>query len=122
MTGREARPGRLYGKRVLITGTAGGQGAAAQGLFARGGARIVGCDIQEGAAARTAGELADKGYEVTGDTLDLTDPVATEEWIEAAASTLGGIDVLYNNAAVARMAPFEEMTLDMWRFVILHEL
>jgi NAD(P)-dependent dehydrogenase (short-subunit alcohol dehydrogenase family) len=122
MTDREARPGRLQGKRVLITGTAGGQGAAAQELFAREGARIVGCDVQEGAAARTAEVLADQGYEVSGDTLDLTDPAATEEWIEAGAAALGGIDVLYNNAAAARMAPFEDMTLELWRFVIRHEL
>lgn len=122
MSDGEGRPGRLEGKRVLITGTAGGQGEAAQELFAREGARIVGCDIQEGAAGRTAGQLADQGYEVSGDTLDLTDPVATEEWIEASAAALGGIDVLYNNAAVARMAPFEDMTLELWRFVIQHEL
>jgi NAD(P)-dependent dehydrogenase (short-subunit alcohol dehydrogenase family) len=35
---------RLKGKRVLITGTAGGQGAAAQAMFAKEGARIIGCD------------------------------------------------------------------------------
>ena len=33
---------RLEGKRVLITGTAGGQGEAAQAMFAREGARIIG--------------------------------------------------------------------------------
>lgn len=45
---------RLEGKRVLITGTAGGQGEAAQAMFAREGARIIGCDVQEGAAEKTA--------------------------------------------------------------------
>jgi NAD(P)-dependent dehydrogenase (short-subunit alcohol dehydrogenase family) len=49
---------RLEGKRKLLTGTGGGQGEAAQAMFAREGARIVGCDIQEGAAERTAVALS----------------------------------------------------------------
>ena len=57
---------RLEGKRVLITGTAGGQGKAAQLMFAKEGARIVGCDIQEGGAERTAAafthEIAGSGW------------------------------------------------------------
>jgi len=44
--------GRLAGKVVLISGTAGGQGRAAALLFAREGATIVGCDVKEAEAAR----------------------------------------------------------------------
>jgi meso-butanediol dehydrogenase / (S,S)-butanediol dehydrogenase / diacetyl reductase len=113
---------RLEGKRVLITGTAGGQGEAAQLMFAKEGARIVGCDIQEGAAERTAAALREQGHDVHGDTVDLGDPKAAESWIHEAAATLGGIDVLYNNAAGYGFAPFDEMTLQMWREVIRVEL
>ena len=113
---------RLKGRRVLITGTAGGQGAAAQAMFAREGARIVGCDLQDGAAARTAAALSAVGHEVTGFTVDLSDPDAAEEWIEKGADTLGGIDVLYNNAAGFGFAPFADMTLELWRHVIRVEL
>jgi len=56
---------RLEGKRVLITGTAGGQGEAAQAMFAREGARIIGCDVQEGAAEKTADALRADGHDVT---------------------------------------------------------
>jgi len=35
----------LRGKVALITGTAGGQGAAAAELFAAAGATVVGCDV-----------------------------------------------------------------------------
>jgi meso-butanediol dehydrogenase / (S,S)-butanediol dehydrogenase / diacetyl reductase len=38
----DGRPGRLAGKRVLITGTGGGQGAAAQRGFCEEGARLGG--------------------------------------------------------------------------------
>ena len=113
---------RLAGKRVLITGTAGGQGEAAQAMFVREGARVVGCDIQAGAAERTAKVLADQGHDVQGSTVDISDPVAAERWIEESAERLGGIDVLYNNAAGYGFAPFAQMKLEMWRHVMLVEL
>lgn len=115
---------RLTDKRVLITGTGtvGGQGDAAQTMFAREGARIVGCDMQPGAAEETAAALRAEGHDVTGDTVDLTDPAQAAAWIEGGAKRLGGIDVLYNNAARAAMAPFAEMTLELWRGVIRGEL
>lgn len=113
---------RLAGKRVLITGTAGGQGAAAQAMFAREGARIVGCDIQDGAAARTAAALAEQGFDVTGSTVDISDPAAAERWVEEGADRLGGIDVLYNNAAGYGFAPFADMSLEVWRHVMRVEL
>jgi meso-butanediol dehydrogenase/(S,S)-butanediol dehydrogenase/diacetyl reductase len=113
---------RLEGKRVLITGTGGGQGKAAQALFAREGARVIGCDVQQGAAERSASELRDQHYDVHGDTVDLTDPDAARRWIEDSAERLDGIDVLYNNAAGFGFAPFAEMELKLWRHVMHVEL
>jgi meso-butanediol dehydrogenase / (S,S)-butanediol dehydrogenase / diacetyl reductase len=113
---------RLEGKRVLITGTAGGQGEAAQKLFAEEGARIVGCDLQEGAADKTAAVLRDAGYDAQGDTVDLSDGEAAAAWVNSAAERLGGIDVLYNNAAGFGFAPFAEMTHELFRHVLKVEL
>ena len=113
---------RLEGKRVLITGTGGGQGEAAQALFAREGARIAGCDVQEGAAERTASVLQDEGLDASGRTVDLADAQAAARWVEESAEQLGGIDVLYNNAAGYGFAPFAEMTLELWRHVMRVEL
>jgi len=117
-----APPARLAGKRVLITGTAGGQGAAAQRLFAEHGARVAGCDFQSGGAEESAAALRADGFEATGATVDLTDPVAAGAWVHDAAAELGGIDVLYNNAAGARFAPFAEMDYELWSFVMRAEL
>jgi meso-butanediol dehydrogenase/(S,S)-butanediol dehydrogenase/diacetyl reductase len=114
---------RLEGKRVLITGTGGiGQGAAAQAMFAREGARVVGCDLEQGAAEATAQSLRAEGFDVTGHTVDLADSEAAKAWVANAADQLGGIDVLYNNASGFGFAPFSEMTLDMWRHVMRVEL
>jgi NAD(P)-dependent dehydrogenase (short-subunit alcohol dehydrogenase family) len=113
---------RLAGKRVLITGTAGGQGAAAQRLFAEHGASVAGCDVQAGAAEATTEELRAEGYPVTGSTVDLADAEAARAWVESSADELGAIDVLYNNAAGFGFAPFAEMTVDLWRHVLHVEL
>jgi meso-butanediol dehydrogenase/(S,S)-butanediol dehydrogenase/diacetyl reductase len=113
---------RLKGKRVLITGTAGGQGEAAQKLFAEQGAQVIGCDLRPGAAEETASSLRDQGYDVRGYDVDLADPDAAREWVEEGARALGGIDVLYNNAAGFGFAPFPEMTIDLFRHVLRVEL
>ena len=74
---------------------------------------------QQVVAARTdEGE----GLDVAGSTVDLSDPLAAAAWVEACASRLGGIDVVYNNAAGYGFAPFAEMTVDLWRHVIRVEL
>jgi NAD(P)-dependent dehydrogenase (short-subunit alcohol dehydrogenase family) len=113
---------RLQGKRILITGTGGGLGKAAQALFAREGARIVGCDVQSCSADLSATELRDIGFDVRGDTVDLADPDAARRWIDDAVASLGGLDVLYNNAAGYGFAPFAEMDLALWRHVMGVEL
>jgi meso-butanediol dehydrogenase / (S,S)-butanediol dehydrogenase / diacetyl reductase len=113
---------RLADKRVLITGTAGGQGAAAQDLFAREGAQVYGCDVQGGAAEATAKTLESEGYAVHGATVDLADPDQAGAWVESAAAAMGGIDIVYNNASGFGFAPFKDMTLDLWRHVLLVEL
>jgi NAD(P)-dependent dehydrogenase (short-subunit alcohol dehydrogenase family) len=98
---------RLEGKRILITGTGGGQGRAAQVLFEREGARVIGCDVQPGKAEYT---------------VDLTDADAARRWIDDSAERLGGIDVLYNNAAGYGFSSFAEMDLKLWRHVMHVEL
>ncbi|HWN32607.1 MAG TPA: SDR family oxidoreductase [Pseudonocardia sp.] len=92
---------RLDGKRVLITGTAGGQGEAAQAMFAREGARIVGCDVQPGAAEKTADALRALGYDVTGHTVDLADNAAASVINTASMSGVRGIAPLGQAAHAA---------------------
>jgi meso-butanediol dehydrogenase / (S,S)-butanediol dehydrogenase / diacetyl reductase len=114
--------GRLDGKRVLITGTSRGQGEAAQRIFAEEGARVIGCALQPGGAEKTAAALREEGYDVHGETVDLTEPDAACQWVERAAQKLGGVDVLYNNAAGFGFAPFSDMTIDLFRKVLRDEV
>lgn len=117
-----SRSGRLSGKRILITGTGGGQGEAAQRLFAEEGATVFGCDLKPGAAEATAEDLRNKGHEVFGSTVDLGNPEEASAWVSESAARMGGLDVLYNNAAGAGFAPFKNMSFALWRHVMNVEL
>lgn len=112
--------GRLAGKVALITGTAGGQGAAAARLFASEGATVVGCDLD---AARARAVAKEVGHGMTFDApVDLADPDAAAAWVNGAVERCGGIDILYNNASTPWVGPFEEMTYENWRFTQRNEL
>jgi NAD(P)-dependent dehydrogenase (short-subunit alcohol dehydrogenase family) len=115
--------GRLDGKVALITGTAGGQGAAAARLFAAEGATVVGCDLDEARAGAVAEEVRAAGGEMySAAPVDLADPEDAAAWVNDAVARTGGIDVLYNNASAPRVGPFAEMSWDDWRFTLHNEL
>jgi meso-butanediol dehydrogenase / (S,S)-butanediol dehydrogenase / diacetyl reductase len=115
--------GRLDGKVALITGTAGGQGAAAARLFAAEGATVVGCDLDATRAHAVAEEIVAAGGAMSSDApVDLADPDAAAAWVDGAVARAGGIDVLYNNASAPRVGPFGEMSWEDWRFTLRNEL
>jgi meso-butanediol dehydrogenase / (S,S)-butanediol dehydrogenase / diacetyl reductase len=115
--------GRLAGKVALITGTAGGQGAAAARVFAAEGATVVGCDLDAERAHAVAEEIVAAGGAMSADApVDLSDPDAAAAWVNAGVSRAGGIDVLYNNASAPRVGPFDELTWEDWRFTQRNEL
>jgi NAD(P)-dependent dehydrogenase (short-subunit alcohol dehydrogenase family) len=115
--------GRLDGKVALITGTAGGQGAAAARLFAAEGATVVGCDLDEARCLSVAADVSAAGGSMHAMApVDLGDPDAAAAWVTQAVSAAGGIDILYNNASAPRVGPFAEMTWEDWRFTQRNEL
>jgi NAD(P)-dependent dehydrogenase (short-subunit alcohol dehydrogenase family) len=99
--------GRLAGKVCVITGVAGGIGAASAELFAREGARVVGVDLVE----HSIGELALQA--------DLVDEDAVRAIYARAREELGRVDVLFNNAGIspADDASVLETALEAWERV-----
>src|SRR5271170_5853088 len=88
---------RLDGKVAIITGAAGGIGAAAARAFAAEGAALLLTDANADGAVALAAELGDRA---SGRGHDVTDETA---WAAVAADALhahGRIDVLVNNAGV----------------------
>ncbi|WP_280193968.1 SDR family NAD(P)-dependent oxidoreductase, partial [Nocardia farcinica] len=114
--------GRLEGKVALITGVADGQGRAAAILFAREGATIAGCDINEKGAAETARLVQVEGGVADCRVVDLGDPDACTAWVDEIAELFGGIDILYNNAGATKMGPFATTSLEDYRFTMRNAL
>lgn len=116
--------GRLEGKVALITGTAGGQGRAAALLFAAEGATVVGTDVNADGAAETVELVRAAGGGDMDSThpLDLADEDGVRTWVDAAADTHGGIDVVYNNAGATRFSPVAETSYADWSFTLRNEL
>lgn len=113
----------LEGKVVLITGTAGGQGRVACHVFAREGAKVIGCDIRVAENEQTVRAVRASGGDMTGFApVDLTDPAQVERFVAEAAKVHGGLDVIYNNAGAARFGPVAEMPLADWQATIAGEL
>jgi NAD(P)-dependent dehydrogenase (short-subunit alcohol dehydrogenase family) len=106
--------GRLDGKVAIVTGAGSGIGEATARLMAREGASVVVADINVAAAERVAGDLpAAVAAEV-----DVSDEQSVVRMVEIAVQTLGGLDVLHNNASDVSTTALDTdvVTLDMETF------
>ena len=94
----------LQGLRVVITGGASGIGAVTAAWMAQRGAAVVCLDLHPDAAQ---GSIRVVGCDVRDDT-------SVRLAMDAAAGTLGGLDVLVNNAGIAALGTLETQTDDDW--------
>jgi len=112
---------RLVGKVSIITGAGQGIGQATALKFAREGARVVACDINEQAANETVRLIAsDVGSEADaiGFRVDVTDKESITRMVEAVMSKWGRIDTLVNNAGIVQDAQLKRMTDEQFERVI----
>ena len=99
--------GRLEGKVCVVTGAAGGIGAAAVELFQREGATVVGVDLADAAP----GDVAIAA--------DVSDEEQVRSMYERAKAECGRIDALFNNAGISPTDDVSalETSLETWRRV-----
>ena len=105
---------KFPGKRVVITGGAGGIGRAVVELFAREGAQVLFSDYDESACGELHDALRTRDLATAYHAGDLRQRAACEALIETAAERLGGVDILVNNAGVIPRGTILETTDDMW--------
>jgi NAD(P)-dependent dehydrogenase (short-subunit alcohol dehydrogenase family) len=73
-----------------------------RGVLVTGGSRGIGAAI-----ARAFRDLGDEVVALSSSDVDLADPEAIERVVDAAAETLGGIDVLVNNAGLVELGSLD---------------
>lgn len=104
----------LPGRTVLLTGAAGGIGAATARELDRRGARLALVDLDAAPLERLAGELRD----AVALPLDVTDRAALDRAAETCRERFGGIDVAVANAGIASIGSVEALPPDSFERVI----
>ena len=103
--------GLLAGRRALVTGAATGIGRAIVEALVREGARVAVTDIDLDRAQGLAGSL---GGGTRAYRLDVTDAAETASVFRAAATWMGGLDLLAANAGISTMNPVVDLTEEEW--------
>lgn len=115
---------RLAGKVAIVTGIGSGIGQGCALMFAREGARVIGCDIDADAAQQTVDLAWGDGLALSSlHPCDLTKPEDARRLVEFALERHGGFDILVNAAAFGAFAWIEDMDYQsQWRRTLTGEL
>jgi 3-oxoacyl-[acyl-carrier protein] reductase len=110
--------GRLRGKVAIVTGGNSGIGRATARLFAREGAKVVCCDIQETISPRIDELIKDEGGEAVFANIDVTKQPDCDRMVAAALEVFGDLDILYNNAGGGIRKKLHEHSDEEWNFML----
>jgi NAD(P)-dependent dehydrogenase (short-subunit alcohol dehydrogenase family) len=115
---RERTVGRIEGKVALVTGAASGIGEATAELFAREGARVVVADVQDELGRQVVERIRQAGGTAEYIHCDVAVAEDVGGMVRTAVDTYGRLDILYNNAGLARPGAVTELSEDDWNLVI----
>jgi NAD(P)-dependent dehydrogenase (short-subunit alcohol dehydrogenase family) len=109
----------LSEKVTLVTGAAGGIGAAVARTLAAAGATVIVTDLdsRSDAAASVVSEITGHGGTAEFLALDVSKESQWQAVMEHVGRKYGGFDVLVNNAGVVLVKPVEEISLDELRWI-----
>ncbi len=109
----------LKDKVAIVTGGAGGIGAAIARAFSEAGAKVVVSSRNQENIDKVAAELKASGGESLAVATDVTIPEQVDNMIAKSLDTFGRIDILVNNAGGAiAMGKVVELSLDGWNATV----
>src|SRR5260370_4866582 len=103
---------------AVVTGAGSGIGRALAGQLAMAGSALAIADIDEAGLQQTAASLSEKGVKLTTHVVDVSDESAMQGFAQEVAARHGRVTLLINNAGVALLGWFEEISLDDLRWVM----
>jgi len=107
--------GMLENKKAIITGGASGIGEQAVRLFLKEGAAVVIADVNREKGEALAKELGGKAHFLP---VDLRNPAEIETLVNQAVETLGGLDILLNNAGFGGYGRTHKIDPAFWNAVV----
>ena len=107
-------------KKIIITGGISGIGLAMARAFAGTGAHLVLGGIADTQTVNQISAQMDACGAVSCviDSTDISDATAARQMAQAAIASMGGVDVLINNAGIQHVAPVEQFPPERWQAVI----
>jgi len=112
---------KLKGQTAIITGASSGIGSGVARALAAAGATVVvnyPAPVAEAAAAAVLEEIKAKGGNGIIWLCDVSKEPEVQKMFAGVIEQFGTVDILVNNAGLQRDAPFHEMTLEQWNFVL----
>jgi short-subunit dehydrogenase len=100
----------LSGKRIILTGAAGGIGYRLALLLAGKGAKLALVERNAARLAEICNEINAKGGSAAAVALDLTSEGAADQVIAAAVLAMGGFDIVINNAGIMDFTLYERQS------------
>ncbi|KXK63829.1 short-chain dehydrogenase [Micromonospora rosaria] len=109
----------LSGRRALVTGGTRGIGRSISLGLARAGATVAACyRADDEAAAALTDELKRHGDGHVVVRADVTDADEVARLAQEVRTSLGGLEILVNNAGIDGMDPFQSMTPEEWHHLL----
>lgn len=106
------------GRLVVVTGAAGGLGAALCDRFTRAGASVAALDVDEAGLDTLCRRLGEREGRVLPVRCDVTSEADCLQAFARIRAELGGVDVLVNNAGITHRSPFARTAPRVLRQVI----
>jgi NADP-dependent 3-hydroxy acid dehydrogenase YdfG len=111
-------PGRLEGKVALVTGASSGIGEATALALAAEGARVAAAARRSDRLAALVKRIEEHGGQAIPLVVDVSEEARVREIVHRTRDTWGRVDLLVNDAGVAKLGPIDGANTEDWRQMV----